>query len=341
MQKVAIIGGGIAGMEAAGQLNRLGYEVVIIEKNNVPGGNVANWDRLFPHQRPAGEVVRTLEHETENATIIKGKTVINFEKSGNICRMELSDGKIVTANAVLITTGFRLFPAEKKEEYGYKIYDNVITSADLEKMFSSGKGIVTPSGKIPEKIAFIHCVGSRDEKVNNRYCSKVCCATAVKQACEVKEALPESEVFCLYMDLRMFDRHYETMYHEAQTKFGINFIRGRLSETSEDNSGRIVVKCEDTLAGKPLKMTVDLVVLMVGMEGEGNRKIAEVFKIQMGKDGFLDASDDYLNMTQSSREGIFLAGTCTGPKNIPETIAEARAAVSDIHVFLNRQQASV
>jgi heterodisulfide reductase subunit A2 len=122
-----------------------------------------------------------------------------------------------------------VFDATKKEEYGYGIYDNVITSADLEKLFLDSKLLVNPLGKTPKKIGLVHCVGSRDEKVGNVYCSKVCCVTAVKQAIEIKERLPESDVYCFYMDLRMYGMHFEALYKEAQEKYAVNFIRGRLS----------------------------------------------------------------------------------------------------------------
>ena len=118
----------------------------------------------------------------------------------------------------------------------------------------------------PKKIGFVHCVGSRDEKAGNRQCSKVCCATAVKQACEIKEKFPNSTVYCFYMDLRMFGRNYEDMYLEAQKKYGIIFVRGRVSEVSEKQDGTLLIKAEDTLSGKPLRVSLDLLVLMAGMQ---------------------------------------------------------------------------
>ena len=159
----------------------------------------------------------------------------------------------LTADAILVTTGYDLFNASKKEEYGYGIYDNVITSAELEKLFSEGKSIVTSKGLPPKRVGFIHCVGSRDEKVGNKYCSKVCCVTAVKQAIELKERIPDVEAFCFYMDLRMYGMHFETLYRDSQEKYGVNFIRGRLSEACENIDGTILIKVEDTLAGRPLK----------------------------------------------------------------------------------------
>ncbi len=159
------------------------------------------------------------------------------------------DGDEINADAVVVATGFDLFRSERKEEYGYGIYDNVITSADLEKMFRKGE-VKMHNGRYPEKIGIVHCVGSRDEKVGNLYCSKLCCVTAVKQAMEIKKHIENAKVFCFYMDMRMGGALYEELYRESQEKYGINYIRGKVSEVSENINNKLVVKVEDTLAGQ-------------------------------------------------------------------------------------------
>jgi len=338
MYDIAIIGAGIAGMETATQLAQMGYEVLVVEKSEKAGGHVADWDRLFPFGRNATNLTADLLKDMERGKAIKlltTTTVIDVQRDDQYFRIWLSDGQGVTVSAVLLTTGFKLFDAHRKEEYGCGIYDNVITSAELERMFSSGKPIVTRKGERPQRVAFIHCVGSRDEKVNNRHCSKVCCATAVKQACEIREMYPDTEVYCLYMDLRMYDRHFETMYLDAQMQYGVIFVRGRLSEAAESIDGRIVIKAEDTLMGKMLKMTVDLLVLMTGMETpEETEQLSGMLKIATGKDGFLNPADEYLQGNLTREKGVFVAGACTGPKTIPETLADARAAALFIDDYL-------
>ena len=338
MYDVVVTGAGIAGLEAATQLAQMGYEVLVVEKNERTGGHVAQWDRLFPFQRNAANLIADMRKTMERSKPIKvltGTTATDVQRDGKHFKIWLSDGQGVTASAILVTTGFSLFDAHRKEEYGYGIYDNVITSADLEQMFASGKPVVTRKGDRPQRVAFIHCVGSRDEKVNNRHCSKVCCATAVKQACEIRQMYPDAEVYCFYMDLRMFDRHFETMYLEAQTQYGVIFVRGRLSEAAESIDGRVTIKAEDTLMGKLLKITVDMVVLMTGMESaEKTGKLADMLKIAVGKDGFLNPSDEYLQSNHTRTKGVFVAGACTGPKTIPETLADARAAAVTIDEYL-------
>lgn len=338
MYDVAVLGAGIAGIEAATHLAQMGYDVILIEKEDHPGGHVAQWDRLFPFQRDArllSDELLTHVRQHKTVRILTDTTISDVQPDGRQFRIWLSNGEGITTSALLLTTGFKLFDARRKEEYGYGIYDNVITSSELEKMFSSGKPITTKSGKKPQRVAFIHCVGSRDEKVNNRHCSKVCCATAVKQAGEIKQMYPDSEVYCFYMDLRMFDRHFENMYLDAQTKYGVIFVRGRLSEAAESIDGRLVIKAEDTLMGKQLKLTVDMVVLMVGMEAAAKtQEIAAMADIVAGNDRFLNPSDEYLQGNRTRRKGIFVAGTCTGPKTIPETLADARAAAIEISEYL-------
>jgi len=341
-KKIAVIGGGIAGMEAAGQLAAMGLEVSLLEKGNILGGHVANWHHLFPDGKLAKEIIAQLKSGVQDKVDIHfGAEVYKLQKSNNYFTLNLTDGQNIEADAILVATGFDLFDASKKEEYGYSIYDNVLTSADLEEKFNSGKVLKTSNGAIPHKIAFIHCVGSRDEKVGNTYCSKVCCITAVKQAIEVKKIIPEVEVYCFYMDLRFFDRYFEDTYFEAQTKYGIQFIRGRLSEASEDMNGAIILKAEDTLIGKPLKLTVDMVVLMVGkVSSTGTQELSKRLSIQLDEDRFIKTLDSHTLFNFSNKEGIFVAGTCTGPKTITETIADARSAAMQAASYLRNNSFS-
>lgn len=340
MKEVVVIGGGIAGMQVAISLAQRGISTTIIEKKDKLGGNVANWDRLFPNQRRAEEIISILYDKVIDSKLITVYTDTNVQhierKKDDNFEVILSNNKKLMANAVSICCGFDLFRAERKEEYGYGIYDNVITSADLEKMFSKHK-VVCADNSTPKRVAFVHCVGSRDEKVNNNYCSKVCCVTAVKQACEIKEMYPETEVFNLYMDLRMFDRYFENMYHVAQSQYGVTFIRGRLSEVAVDHDNKVIIKTEDTLVGKPLKMAVDLLVLMVGMQNTvSNNNLFEKLNLKTDIDHFLEVKDLFLGGNCSKKEGIFIAGACSGPKSVPDTIADARSAAEDIFTYIKK-----
>jgi len=337
-KKVIVIGGGIAGMESSAHLAALGYDVTLLEKTDKLGGHLLNWEKLFPTMRMGKEVVTFLNEGVEKGKVdvIYNADITKTSEENNGFSIILSNNKTLNADALLVTTGYDLFDASKKEEYGYGIYNNVITSAELEEKFLTGNKITTSDGKTPKRIGFVHCVGSRDEKVGNTYCSKVCCVTAVKQSIEIKEHLPDVEVYCFYMDLRMYGMHFEALYRESQEKWGVNFVRGRLSEACENMDGSILVKVEDTLAGKPMKMSVDLLVLMVGFEpSAGTKKIGNLLNLQFGVNRFFKTADQHTLTNVSNIKGIFFAGTCTGPKTITNTITDARAAASTIANYLS------
>ncbi len=335
-KKVIVVGGGIAGLEAASLLSEKNHEVTIIEKETKTGGNAASWYKLFPDKRKASEVFDYLEEKIKKQKV----KIVTGEKVDDIVKQD-AGFKVVTSNnefaadSVLLATGFKLFDSERKEEFGYGIYDNVITSVDLEKMFKSGNKILTKQGNSPKRIAMIHCVGSRDEKSGNRHCSKVCCITAVKQAMELREFVPDAEIFCFYIDLRMFGAGYEELYREAQEKYAIQFIRGRLSEAAENMNGSLQIKAEDTLSGRPLKMKIDLMVLMPGMEAsEGTRILSSKLKIQNRMGAFIKPLDSHFNTNKTEIDGVFIAGTCTGPMTITETFNDARSAAIMIDNYL-------
>jgi len=333
---ITIIGGGPAGLEAASCLKSLGYQVIVIEEKPQLGGHLARWDRLFPYGNKAEDVLNDLLAKTEGVTFLTDTKVSSANRLENQFSIVVNNSKTIISDAILLTTGFDLFAAERKEEYGYGIYNQVITNADLEDWFNTGEN---PAINSPKRIGFVHCVGSRDEKAGCRGCSKVCCATAVKQACEIKQAFPDARVYCFYMDLRMFGRYYEDLYLKAQKEYGVRFVRGRVSEVAENADGTLQVKAEDTLSSQPLKVTLDLLVLMAGMRpAERGTRIGSLLMIGKGEDGFLNPSDGIHNTQDTSVGGIFVAGAATGPKNLPETFSEARGAAMRIHQYLTSQK---
>ena len=333
---VAIIGAGVAGLTAANALTSMGIPVVVVEGDSVPGGHVSKWDRLFPNGRPAREVVEALLENYRQRYEIRFNTQIDsiIPKNGGFFLFE-KEHPLLECSAVILANGFKLFDAARKEEYGHGIYNHVITSAELEAVFKSGQPLRVRNNDSPERVAIIHCVGSRDEKVGNRYCSKVCCVTGVKQAIEVRQMLPTAEVFCFYMDLRMFDRHFEELYLEARQRWGVNFIRGRLSECSEQPDHKIILKTEDTLTGKPLKMTVDLVVLLVGFTPPDDLPtMVKSTGVVIGDDGFLSPSDGHLCGNLTNVPGLFITGAVKGPSGIPSVIADAKAVALVVSQYL-------
>jgi heterodisulfide reductase subunit A len=330
-----IIGSGPAGLKAGNILSNCGYKTGLLEKEKVPGGKLNTWHELFPHRESAravlGQILSQNTADIHTSVNIKGitRTTSGFAVTDQ-------NNYEYHAQSLLVATGFTPFNALRKEEYGYGIYKNVITSVDLEEMFSNDR-IVDSLGKIPGRMAFIHCVGSRDIKVGNEFCSANCCITGIKQAIELKEKFPRLSVWCLYMDLRLGGRFFEDCYKTAQIKYKVQFIRGRLSETNENPDRTLVLRYEDTLAGRPAKLTVDMVVLLVGMEPDP--AIAKLFpeiNVHIGSDGFfgkgrIDHSDF------GSGDGLFFAGSCTGPKSITQSTDEAADVAFRINEYLKKK----
>lgn len=333
-----IIGGGPAGIAAATSLAEIGIRAVLVEASAEVGGKLNLWHHLFPDRMPSHELLKNLTEsiKTSGIEIRTGSSVqkIVHDKAGWL--VQAGDDAWLT-RSVLVATGFDVFDARLKEEYGYGIYEHVITSVDLEKMFREGT-LAHKTGKPLQRIAFVHCVGSRDEKVGNHHCSRACCITGVKQAIEVRELLPSCEVYNFYMDMRMFGSGYEELYREAQEQHNVTFIRGRVSEAAETRDGRIMVKAEDTLSGRPLKITVDLLVLLVGMVPAAITKgIREGLGATVSPDGFLQPEERFTGMNKGPHEGIFFAGTCTGPRSIPEAISDGRSAALEMAAYLKNE----
>jgi heterodisulfide reductase subunit A len=336
MKNIVTIGGGIAGIEASAVLAGLGYNVTIIEKEKNIGGKLNLWDHLFPDFKPAKDIVVYTNKVLKNDNIsIKTNADIHKVEKQNDTWYIYTGNIRYSADALIVSTGYELFDAERKEEYGYHIYDNVVTSADIEKMLKETGTITTVSGHIPDRIGIIHCVGSRDEKSNNHYCSKVCCVTGVKQAIEINKLNPKTQIYCFYMDLRMFDKHFEELYRSAQESHNIQFIRGRVSEVAETIDKKLLLKTEDTLSGRPLKLSVDMIILLIGMEaGIGTERIGKMLNLEFEKSRFLKTGNEHNEMNLSGQKGVFLAGTCIAPMSIKDTIENARSAAFEAHKYL-------
>ncbi|MGE5656158.1 MAG: FAD-dependent oxidoreductase [Actinomycetota bacterium] len=330
-KKAVVIGGGPAGMAAAGRLQDFGLDVVLIEKQAEVGGHLNKWYKVFPDFTDASEIIANLKKDLGKTRIVNNATVTQVEGVAPNFKVTVSTGEEIEAMAILIATGFKHFDAVFKEEYGYGIYDNCITSVELDAMLKA-QSVKTRDGKAPKKVAMVHCVGSRDEKVNNNYCSRVCCTNAIKVAIEIKEQNADCEIYCLYMDIRVFGRGYEELYRTSQEKYGVQFLRGRLSEAGEKKDGSLLLRLEDTLTAKPMRLSVDLLVLMVGMEG--NAELSEVAGLSVGCDRFYTTAHQQYSNNASERKGIFLAGTATGPKAIVESITDGRSAAAEIAGFL-------
>lgn len=331
--QTVVVGGGIAGMHTASNMHKLGVKTLLIEKNDRLGGHLNQYYKVFPNFKDAHIIIGELCKNIEN---LKVPYLIKTEVQSVTSALDnyivhLSTNETIETESIVFANGFNTFEASKKEEYGYGIYPNVITSVELEEQLK-----VQPE-ESPNRIAFVHCVGSRDEKTNNFHCSKVCCVTAVKQAIELKERYPQTEIICLYMDLRMYDNGFEELYREAQIKHNIQFIRGRLSEASLNIDKKITLKIQDTLAGVPMRLTVDKLVLMVGKTPSNLPHFSSDISVNLASHGFIQPVDVHLKSNQTSQAGIFCCGTSSGPKTIQETMSDAVSASISVYDYINKK----
>jgi heterodisulfide reductase subunit A len=249
----------------------------------------------------------------------------------------------IDVGTIVVATGHEIFDARRKPELGYGQYDRVITAPQFERLTDPDgptKGRLTVAGVDPKKIAFIQCVGSRDKKVGHEHCSRVCCTYTAKQALWVREHIPDSEVTVFYIDVRTFGKGYEELYERAQ-KGGVVYKKGVPSEifSRED---RIVVRGEDALLGRPYEEAFDLVVLATGLApSQGIQHLRGLLKLSLSPDGFLMEVHPKLRPLDTAADGIFLAGTCQGPKDIADTLAQAHGAASRATTTLFRGKVAI
>ena len=264
---------------------------------------------------------------------------IDFEQKDEIVSFKVG--------AIIVATGFDVFDAAKKPEYGYGEYANVITGLEMERLVSAsgptGGEILVKIGEeevVPKKIAFIQCVGSRDESVGNEYCSRVCCMYTAKQAHLIKDKIPDAEVKVYYIDVRAFGKGFEEFYDRVRRE-GIRYVRGNPSEIYQEGD-QLVVKVEDTLTATPREDKFDLVVLAVGLEPRGDdRKVIDLLRLSQSPDRFLMEAHPKLRPVDTASDGIFLAGCCQGPKDIPDTVAQAKGAAASALIPLARGKVAI
>jgi heterodisulfide reductase subunit A len=231
--------------------------------------------------------------------------------------------------AIILATGFDSFDPKRKPEFGYGLYPNVLHGLELERLCSASgptKGEILIHGKKPKEIVFIHCVGSRDKTVGNEYCSRVCCMSTAKQAHLIRDRVPDARITVLYMDVRAFGKGFEEFYERVQ-KERVIYRRANPSEIYRRN-GKLVVRGEDTLLGEPFELEADLVVLAGGLVPRKEDDVLKgMLRLKKSSDQFY-AEAPGLDPIVTGVEGVFLAGCCQGPKDIPDTVAQASGAAS-------------
>jgi heterodisulfide reductase subunit A len=242
--------------------------------------------------------------------------------------------------AIIVATGFDPFDPRLKPEFAYGVYDNVITGLEFERLSSASgptQGKILINGQEPRDVVFIHCVGSRDKNLGNEYCSRVCCMYTAKQAHLVREKMPEASITVFYMDVRAFGKGFEEFYDRVRME-GARYRRGNPSEIYK-RGDKLIVRAEDTLLSEPLEVEADLVVLATGMvPREDAQELADLLGLQRSPDGFFQEAHPKLHPVETGVEGIYLAGCCQGPKDVPDAVAQGKAAASSAIVVLSKMR---
>ena len=256
--------------------------------------------------------------------------------AGSIDFSQQSEEFIISAKSVVMATGFELTPPTAKPQYGYDRVPNVVTGLQMERLLAPhgpyGRVLRPSDGKMPESIAYVQCAGSRDASLGVPYCSRVCCMYAIKQAMLLSGALPLADITIYYMDIRAFGKGYEQFYQNAQA-MGVEFVKGKVARITEGENQSPVVRVEMIEDGGVVRERQhDLVVLSTGMlpgwQPDG------VEGLTVAEDGFLSLPSAKLRPALTFREGMFVAGTAAGPKDIVDSIVEGGAAAMEASNFL-------
>jgi heterodisulfide reductase subunit A len=279
--------------------------------------------------------------------VLKGKcgVCVKFCPVENCINLDEKDETVeLNVGNIIVATGFQTFDPKRAEQYGFGKYPNVITSLEFERLVNAagptggfirfrtqdkkGNWVFEEEGGDPKSVALIHCIGSRDHN-HNKYCSRVCCMYSLKLAHLIKEKIPNAEVYEYYIDMRAFGKGYEE-FSERIKEEGVHMIRGRTAKV-EESDGQLMVRSEEIYEERILEQKVDMVVLSVGLEARADAgEVAKMLGIEQGEDGWFVENNYLSEPTSTFTGGITIAGVCQGPKDIPDTVAQASAAASRV-----------
>jgi len=272
-----------------------------------------------------------------------------------LCEAEAIDHEMqdefidIEVGSIIVATGFQAFDPSVIDQYGYGQYDNVLAGLQFERMSNAsgptGGKILLADGGEPKSVAILHCVGSRDQNYHE-YCSRVCCMYSLKYSHLLREKIPDVDIYQLYIDLRCFGKGYEEFYNRLQEE-GVNFVRGRAGEVTNiaetpEEEGNLIVVCEDTLIGRQRRIPVDMVILSAALEAHSDAdEVAKLFNINRGADGFFLERHPKLEPVATPTDGVFVVGCCQGPKDIPDTVAQASAAAARALAMISKGRVEI
>ncbi len=335
---VLVIGGGVAGMRAALAFSDLGLSVHLVERAAELGGRIRTLGKLFPSGRPGSEVVASLRERLagrDNIAVYTNAELV--EKTGSAGRfaVKVRSGEntfSLKVGAIVAATGFDPY-APKPGEFGHGL-PAVVTLPEFNELLTKSRGHLRVNGRDVRTIVYIYCVGSRQSE-GNTYCSRFCCTAGVHAAIQAHQIDPTLDQFHLYRDMRAYGRN-ELIFEDAGRK-GSVFVRYSESEPPEvkrDGNGLVVRVRDDLASGDRIEIPADLVVLVTGMVAPSNERLQSLLKLPAGAGGFFNEIHLKLRPVETVVDGVFIAGTAQGPKNLAESVASSLAATANCSAML-------
>ncbi len=359
-KRALVIGGGIAGIQAALDIADAGYPAILVEREAALGGNMARLSGTYLNFAAApGLLQKKIDRLTHhpNIQVLTSSEVIevsgyvgnfrariesresraeNHEPSAVDERgspLSALDSRVSTLDfgAIIAATGWQLYDLALLPEYGGGAIPDVIDALAFENMLAPGAEIHRPSdGKTPREIVFVQCAGSRDRERGVPYCSKVCCMAVAKSAMLYKERLPEGQAYVFYIDIRSAGKGYDEYVQRAMADFGTLYLRGKVSKIFQEGD-KVIVWGADTLSNLAVEVAADLVVLATPMvPSRGAVELGQRLHVSTDAHGFFNEAHPKLRPVETLTAGIFLAGAGQGPKDIPETVAQASGAAAKV-----------
>ena len=341
-----VIGGGISGITAALELADAGKMVYLIEKEDKLGGIAAQLDLSFPFMYSISDTLESIIYRVEvhekikvfNNTKIQEITGFVGNFAGTIKQGNKKAKKIEFGN-VIVATGLKPIKPESVSNYGYGIFPEVITSLEFEKTLKNGS-LINAYGVAPKNVAIIHCVGSRNDD-HKPYCSRTCCMTGLKYANLISAGLPGTNIYEIYADMRAFGNGCEEMYSQTARKnvlFMMFDQRNGLPVIEKDTIGPgVLIRFKEKLSGEEVDVPADLVILMTAMEPhEEAKSTSHLVGISMDANGFYIEKHPKLDPVATTTDGVYVVGSCQSPKDIPESVSQAKAATARILATISR-----
>lgn len=347
-----VIGGGISGMSAALEIADTGKQVYLVEMSERLGGHLADIDLIFPYFNSAQQKIQPMIDRVQqhpNIQLFLNTRVDDI--NGYIGNFETNIGSNGTEQAIefgniIIAVGLKTWDPSPAENYGYGVLPDVVTSAEFEKMLKSGH-IVRKNGQEPRNIAIIHCVGSRNSKYNS-YCSRVCCTTALKYANQIRSALPDSNIYELYADMRTMAKGCEELYTITSRKRVMFLMFDQendlpvIRKAPNGEANDMVIEVNEQRIRKKLEIPADIVILMTAMDArDETRETAHAAGVSLCGNRFFIEKHPKLDPVATTTGGVYIVGSCQGPKEIPDSISQSRAAAARVLGSINKGKASV